>query len=379
MRDADRQKMSKTKGNVLDPIEVIEHYGTDATRFTLASMAAPGTDIAFSESRTAGYRNFANKIWNAARFMFMNVDRVEPGLRPGADECVRPNVGVAGFQTSLLEDRWILSRFIRAAKDVNESLETYRFDEAANRIYDFFWGEFCDWYIEIVKLRLDFSETADKAATKAALTTLVQVFETSLRLLSPFMPFLTEELWHAIYDGNPPARSIALTEFPTGNAHLDDGAVLDMVGLQSLIVEVRALRKEIGVEEKAITPIEVQAGAIVQAALNENIAIVERLARVSEVRFVESITAGLSKHSTASFDVAVVYERTIDVQAERDRLTKDIAKYEKGLAAAERQLGNESFIQKAPAHIVEGLKKQESETRALLDKARAALENLPPE
>jgi valyl-tRNA synthetase len=278
-----------------------------------------------------------------------------------------------------LEARWIVAELHATTAKANQALENYRFDDAANFIYQFFWGSFCDWYIEIVKLRLDFSETADKAATKAALTTLVQVFETSLRLLSPFMPFLTEELWHAIYDGNPPARSIALTEFPTGNAHLDDGAVLDMVGLQSLIVEVRALRKEIGVEEKAITPIEVQAGAIVQAALNENIAIVERLARVSEVRFVESITAGLSKHSTASFDVAVVYERTIDVQAERDRLTKDIAKYEKGLAAAERQLGNESFIQKAPAHIVEGLKKQESETRALLDKARAALENLPPE
>ena len=155
VRDADRQKMSKTKGNVLDPIEVIGKYGTDATRFTLAAMAAPGTDIAFSESRTAGYRNFANKIWNAARLMFMNVDRIDAGLRPGADECVRPYVGVAGFEVGSLEDRWILSRFNRAARDVNESLETYRFDEAATRIYDFFWGEFCDWYLELIKPRLN--------------------------------------------------------------------------------------------------------------------------------------------------------------------------------------------------------------------------------
>ncbi len=165
VRDADRQKMSKTKGNVLDPIEVIGQYGTDATRFTLAAMAAPGTDIAFSESRTAGYRNFANKIWNAARFMFMNVDRIEPELRPvGGQECP-PHMGkgVSGFTTSTLEDRWILSRFNRAAKDVHESLEAYRFDEAANRIYDFFWGEFCDWYIELIKPRL-LAENKEEAA-----------------------------------------------------------------------------------------------------------------------------------------------------------------------------------------------------------------------
>ena len=127
-------------------------FGTDATRFTLAAMAAPGTDIAFNESRTEGYREFANKIWNAARFMFMNVDRVEPGLRPAAGS--RTNSGVAGIEAVVLEDRWILSRFNRVTKSVNESLETYRFHEAANRIYDFFWGEFCDWYIELIKPRL---------------------------------------------------------------------------------------------------------------------------------------------------------------------------------------------------------------------------------
>ena len=158
----------------------------------------------------------------------------------------------------------------------------------------------------------------------------------------------------------------------------DGAAIAGMALLQSLIVEVRTLRKEIGVEEKAITPAEVRIGAALQPDVKQNSAIVERLARISEVRFVEQITPGLAKHSTPSFDVAVVYERTIDVPAERDRLTKDIAKYEKGLAAAERQLGNESFLAKAPAPVVEGLKKQESETRLLLEKARAALDTLPP-
>jgi valyl-tRNA synthetase len=143
--------------------------------------------------------------------------------------------------------------------------------------------------------------------------------------------------------------------------------------LQSLIVEVRALRKEAGVEEKAVTSIEIRTDAATQTSLQENSVMVERLAKVSEVRFVAEIAAGLSKHHTAAFDVAVVYERAVDVAAERERLTRDIAKYEKGLTAAERQLGNESFLARAPAKVVEGLKKQESETRLLLEKARAAL------
>jgi len=377
VRDANREKMSKTKGNVVDPIEIVKQYGTDAVRFTLASMASPGTDIAFNVARTEGYRAFANKIWNAARFLFQNVDRaaeigitVDPASLGGMP-------AVAG--DSPLEARWIVAELHATAAKVNQSLENYRFDDAANTIYQFFWGSFCDWYLEIVKLRLDFSESANKEQTRAALTTLVGVFEASLRLLSPIMPFLTEELWHALYDGNSPAKSIALASYPEGDEHLCDAAVIDMGVLQSVIVEIRALRKEIGVEEKASTPVEVRIDAGMQSVLNENIAIVERLARVSEMRLVEQITAGLSKHSTFNFDAAVVYERTIDVAAERERKKKEIAQCEKNIANAERQLGNEGFLAKAPAHVVEGLKKQLTENRMLLDKARRDLEELPPE
>jgi valyl-tRNA synthetase len=377
VRDANREKMSKTKGNVVDPIEIVKQYGTDAVRFTLASMASPGTDIAFNVARTEGYRAFANKIWNAARFLFMNVDRaaeigivVDPALLP-----LLPMVG----NDAPLEDRWIIAEFHSTASKVNRSLENYRYDDAANTIYQFFWGSFCDWYLEIVKLRMDFSETANKVQTKAALTTLVSVFEASLRLLSPFMPFLTEELWHALYDGKTPEKSIALMSYPPVNSiHLQ--AQIEMEQLQSLINEIRALRKEICVEEKAVTPVElrvVKVDAALQVLVQENSAIVERLARASEIRIVAEITAGLAKHSTPDFDVAVIYERTVDVPAERARLTKDIEKFEKGIAAAERQLGNEGFLAKAPVHVVEGLKKQESETRALLEKARAALATLP--
>ncbi|MGD0825033.1 MAG: valine--tRNA ligase, partial [Terriglobales bacterium] len=273
VRDAERQKMSKTKGNVLDPIEVIAKYGTDATRFTLASMAAPGTDIAFSEDRTKGYRNFANKIWNAARFMFMNVDRIDAGLRPGVANAgvvagLRPadgaesrhhtGLGVAGFETQTLEDRWILSRFNRAARDVNESLRTYRFDEAANRIYDFFWAEFCDWYLELIKPRLNFDEGADTEGARIACANLVNLFDASLRLLHPVMPFITEEIWHAIYDGKPPLKSIALAGYPQADeAQIDLAAETRMAILQDLIVSVRNLRAELKVEPKGKVPIQV--------------------------------------------------------------------------------------------------------------------------
>jgi valyl-tRNA synthetase len=376
VRDENREKMSKTKGNVVDPIEIVKQYGTDAVRFTLASMASPGTDIAFNVARTEGYRAFANKIWNAARFIFMNVDRAaEVGIT--VDRASLGAMPATGADAPL-EERWIASELHATAAKVNQALDNYRFDDAANTIYQFFWGSFCDWYLEIVKLRLDFSDAADKAKTKRALTTLVSVFEAALRLLSPVMPFLTEELWHAVYDGNPPARSVALACYPQPDCAVsDDTALQGMTLLQDLIVEVRALRKETGVEEKASVPIELRADPHRKQLADDNRDIIERLARVSEVRFVDQISPGLAKHHTAGFDVAVVYERTIDVAAERDRLTKDIAKYEKGLANAERQLGNEGFLSKAPAHVVEGLKKQETETRLLLEKARAALETLP--
>ena len=376
VRDANREKMSKTKGNVIDPIEIVKQYGTDAVRFTLASMASPGTDIAFNVARTEGYRAFANKIWNAARFLFMNVDRAaEIGVFVDkASLGAMPTVS----HDAPLEARWIVAELHTTAAKVNQALENYRFDDAANTIYQFFWGSFCDWYLEIVKLRLDFSETTDKAQTKAALTTLVSTFEAALRLLSPFMPFLTEELWHAVYDGDPPARSIALTRFPqAAESGQDEAAVEQMELLQSVIVEIRALRKEIGVEEKAVTPVELRVDGALRPAVEQNSAMIERLARVGEIRFVDQISAGLSKHHTPNFDVAVIFERKIDVAAERERLTRDIAKYEKGLASAERQLGNEGFLAKAPAHVVEGLKKQEAETRSLLDKAREALATLP--
>jgi len=379
VRDAERQKMSKTKGNVVDPLEVIERFGTDATRFTLAAMAAPGTDIAFNESRTDGYRAFANKIWNAARFMFMNVDRVEPGLQPGDGRGVHPSTGIDGFQASALEDRWILSRFNRVAADVNDALATYRFHEAANRIYDFFWGEFCDWYLELIKPRLNFDEGADKTVARVACANLVALFDGALRLLHPVMPFITEEIWQAMYDGKPPLKSIALAAYPQADEkQFDLAAETEMAILQDLIVSVRNLRAELKVEPKVRVPIEVFAHEPeIRTMIEHNRGAVERLASVERITFVENSLAKLpGARSTARFDVHVVFARKIDVAAECERLKKELEKIEKGITSGQKQLGNEQFLAKAPANVVENLRKQQQELAVLQEKTQSKLNEM---
>ncbi len=364
VRDADRQKMSKTKGNVIDPLDIIERFGTDATRFTLAAMAAPGTDIAFNESRTEGYRAFANKIWNAARFMFMNVDRL--GV-----------AGITTFKAVSLEDRWILSRFNRVTKEVHDALATFRFHEAANQIYDFFWGEFCDWYLELIKLRL--MDEAARESAQSACQNLVSLFEAALRLLHPVMPFITEEIWQAIYDGKAPLQSIALAAFPQSDGKLIDlAAETEMAVLQDLIVSVRNLRAELKVEQKAKIPIELFVhDSLTKSLVEQNREAIERLANVSTITDVtQSQASQAPSRATARFDVRIVYEKKIDVAAERERLTKELEKMEKEIANGQRQLSNEGFLAKAPVNVVEGLRKRAGELAGLREKAKSKLEEL---
>jgi valyl-tRNA synthetase len=389
VRDAERQKMSKTKGNVIDPLEIIDRFGTDATRFTLAAMAAPGTDIAFNESRTEGYRAFANKIWNAARFMFMSQASVfgrrgessvvGESLRSSANTTFEPlpaSKGVTGFIPTTLEDRWIVSRFNRVAKDVAGELETYRFHEAANGIYDFFWGEFCDWYLELIKPRL-LSENAEEA--RAACTNLVNLFEAALRLLHPIMPFITEEIWQSIYDGKPPVKSIALAAYPQADEEqIDLTAETDMAILQDLIVSVRNLRAELKIEPKLRVPIEIYAhGNGTQALIEQNHGAVERLATVEKVTFTKgSLAKQAGARSTARFDVHVVYERKIDRTAECARLRKELEGYEKEIENKDRQLSNEQFLSKAPAHVVDGLRSRRQELEILREKIKSKMAEL---
>jgi valyl-tRNA synthetase len=361
VRDADRQKMSKTKGNVLDPIEIVERFGTDAVRFTLASMAAPGTDIAFNEDRTDGYRAFANKIWNAARFIFMQMERA-------AGEGILCNLYSLEATGNTLEARWIVSRLHQTALEINQALAEYRFHEAANTLYRFFWGDFCDWYLEVVKLRLP---------ERSALATLLTVFESALRLLSPFMPFISEEIWHALYENHAPARSIALTRYPQVRTELlDPTAEAQMARMQELIVAVRDMRRQLGVEEKVAVPILLRVEDKERASISQNQDVIARLGKVSEIQFVDAMPEGSAVRSAAGFDVAVVYERTIDVAAECERLKKELVRLEKEGSNADRQLSNDGFLAKAPANVVEGLRRRAGELSVLIPKTRAALEGL---
>ncbi len=395
VRDADRQKMSKTKGNVIDPIEIIHQYGTDAVRFTLASMASPGTDIAFSEARTEGYRAFANKIWNAARFIFMQMERAkEAGI---SVDLKRLGQALRPPDDAPLEERWIVSRFNQCAADVNRALSDYRFDDAANRIYQFFWGEFCDWYLEVVKIRLDFGEAANKTTTTTALATLLGVFEASLRLLSPFMPFLTEEIWTALYDAGPPLKSIALANFPTfAPEQRDLIAEGYMHALQQIIISIRARRKELEIDEKINVSVKLLAdrnviliGEIyVDVKIDVAFAvkyhdIIQRLARATTVEVISQTNDEFDFAHRTHFwrsagitSVHIDYEKTVDVAAERERLAKDLSKFEKEMESKQKQLQNETFLAKAPAKVVDGLRARAAELQTLIEKANAALRAL---
>ena len=377
VRDADRQKMSKTKGNVLDPIEVIEKYGTDAVRFTLAAMASPGTDIAFNESRTEGYRAFANKIWNAARFLLMNLE-----LAGGHEAITRwfESRGEGGRDLETrLEDRWIQSRLQRVTQEVNASLRAYRFDEAAKAIYDFFWREFCDWYIEMVKPRLAPGQgEAESFRQYSALMHLLVVFQQGLLLLAPFMPFLSEELWYALHDGKPARKSIALAPFPEAKpAAIDAQVEEEMSILQELIQSVRNVRAEMKIEPKARVPVQVFAEAAVRKLVEENRTTVERLAQVEGVEFAgASLAKAEGARHSAHFELVVVFEKRVDPAAERLRLQKELKRMETELANAQRQLANEQFLAKAPGQVVEGIRKRAGELEMLLKKTRSALDEL---
>ncbi|MDP9038724.1 MAG: valine--tRNA ligase [Acidobacteriota bacterium] len=370
VRDANREKMSKTKGNVIDPIQIVEQYGTDAVRFTLASQASPGTDIAFNEARTEGYRAFANKIWNAARFLFMNMDRArEAGIIVGSS--------ARSESDGALESRWIMAGLSETCGAIDASLRQHRFDEAASHIYQFFWGDLCDWYLEMVKLRLVFDDAARRTQTAASLQTLVEVFESALRLLSPFMPFLTEEIWHALYAGHPPARSIALAAYPQAADYpRDKESVAAVETLQELITTIRGLRKEIGVPEKEPAPVRIYSAGAAAKLAETHADMLAKLCRVSAVEIASATLNGSGARSTPSFDVQVLYERQIDVPAERERLSKELLRLNKVLTANEGRLGDAAFLGKAPPHIVEGLRRQTEDTRGLRDKTQAALDDL---
>jgi valyl-tRNA synthetase len=259
---------------------------------------------------------------------------------------------------------------------VNESLAAYRFDEAANAIYDFFWGEFCDWYIELIKPRLA-PECREHA--RIACTNLVTLFEASLRLLHPIMPFITDEIWHAIYDNRPPKKSAALANYPLPDEKQIESAVeTRMAILQDVIVAIRNLRAEQKVETKEKVDVQVFAqDPEIRKLIESNQGAIERLANVGGIDFQDdSLEQWAGVRHTARFDVRLVYERQVDMAAEREKVQKELAKLEKERANGERQLGNEQFLAKAPDQVVEKLRSRVEELKGLIQTLRRKLEEL---
>jgi valyl-tRNA synthetase len=365
VRDAERQKMSKTRGNVIDPLVVTEQYGTDAVRMALLIGAAPGTDIVFTPERLESARNFANKIWNAARFLFMNMER--SGVEPWTPE----NPAAYAVEGGALEDRWIFSRLNACADQVNKAVATYRYHEAAQSVWQFFWSEFCDWYIELKKL--NFREGSGR---NADWNNILAVFEASLRLLHPVMPFLTEELWQRLAV-NTPGRpeSISLARFPKFRAELTDSdAEREMELVQNVITFARNMRAELKLDPKIPLAGALYGKPAVLEIARSQAGAIAKLANVTlEFNEGSAPAAAAASRSTPDFDLVLDLPAE-QLQALRQRLTKELEQVEKNIANLERQLSDEKFLSKAPAHILESMRQKLADYVAQREKLLAALQ-----
>jgi valyl-tRNA synthetase len=379
VRTAGGEKMSKSKGTGLDPVALNKQYGTDAMRFCLASMAAPGTDIVLTDDRLAGSRNFANKIWNAARFLFVNLDKFEQAggsLEELASPAVRAKAPYSVGGTMPLVDAWIFDRLASTIETIDDALANYRFHEAARSVYQFFWGDFCDWYIEWVKPEL---QNADRERATVAWKNLFAVFDAALRLLHPLMPFLTEELWHQLPQAAG-AKSIALQAFPEAGPGWKNTAALEEFGLiQEVITAARNIRAELKLDPKRKVPADcfIQ-NPFASKVLRANIEAILRLASLSEIRFASTSLdqTGGAVRSTAMFDLLIAYAQGIDRQAEIARLKKEIDRLEKDIQSKQDRLADQDFAKKAPQHVVYNLGATKAERQIEQQKLRAQLEQL---
>jgi valyl-tRNA synthetase len=359
VRTSEGAKMSKTKGTGVDPLQLTRQYGTDALRYMLASMSAPGTDIALTEDRILGARAFANKIWNAARFLFVNLEKDEAnGLT--LDELAAPEIRAkAPYPVpgeGSLAHRWIFSRLGAVAAQVNDALENFRFHEACQTIYQFFWGDFCDWYIEWVKPQL---VDPNREVAVPAWRNIFAALDAALHLLHPAMPFLTEELWHKLPQPAA-ARSIALDKFPEPRAEwADAGADDSMATLQEIIVSLRNIRAEMKLDPKKKVAADFSSrGRTLRYVLEENMDPLLRLASLSELRISADHLDPKSGtvRSTAAFDLRIAYGDAVDKPAEIARLKTEIERLEKDIESKQKRLTDENFTVKAPGHIVDALR-----------------------
>ncbi|MBN2653773.1 MAG: valine--tRNA ligase [Nitrospirae bacterium] len=356
VRDSKGQKMSKSKGNVVDPLDMIDRFGADAFRFSLVAFAAQGRDIRFSEERVEGYRHFINKLWNASKFILGNLSSMnceDPGLPQNPD----------------LTDRWILSRFGAAIEDVNRHLENYRFNEAANSIYQFMWHEFCDWYIELSKSSMYGDDEEQK---KKTIGCLMYILKRSLVMLHPFIPFVTEEVWHALPGSE---GSIMLQSYPEGlSRDLDAEASMEYV--LNTVTGIRSLRGELNIAPSLELKVYIKTSDNkVAAILDENMASIKKMVKASEIEAGVNTAkpAGSAVCVQKDMEIYLPVEGLLDIKSEVVRLQKEMSKLEESMDFLTKKLSNEKFINSAPKEVIE---KDNARFEELKEKAAKVSENL---
>jgi len=365
VRDEHGQKMSKSKGNVIDPLIMMERYGTDAFRFTLAAFAAQGRDIILSEKRIEGYRAFCNKIWNATRFILMNLGE---DFTPGT------------YDKSNLEvfDKWILHTMNETVKAVDSALQQYKFNEAASLIYEFWWNEFCDWYLELVKQRIYSKDPAMKESSAIAKQTLYTVLKTGLKLLHPFMPFITEEIWSFIKIQGE--SDIIVTQWPEFDSKLVFTADSNYTNLfKEIVYKIRNVRGEMNIPpDKKVNVIFKTSDKLLLSILQNEQSHIQALAKVEGIEINNEYCPDKTDAVAVmpELEIYVPLKGAVDIEKEKMRLEKEIAKVSSDLQKVESKLSNESFVSKAPQEVIEKEKAKQKELKEILEKLKEGLTKL---